>query len=76
MGLIFVLDRLTGKPVFPVEEKRVPVSDIAGEQSWPTQPIPVLPAPLGIQKIDSNDAWGANETLREESVQRINKIPE
>ena len=73
MGLIFVLDRLTGKPVFPVEEKAVPVSEVAGEQSWPTQPFPVLPAPLGIQKIDSSDSWGVNENMRAESVKRINE---
>jgi len=71
MGLIFVLDRLTGKPVFPVEERPVPVSEVKGEQTWPTQPFPVLPAPLGIQKIDSTDSWGVNETLRAESIQRI-----
>ncbi len=71
MGLIFVLDRLTGKPVFPVEEKAVPASEVKGEQAWPTQPFPVLPLPLGIQKIDSSDSWGVNETLRAESVQKI-----
>jgi quinoprotein glucose dehydrogenase len=71
MGLVFVLDRLTGKPVFPIEERPVPVSEVKGEQSWPTQPFPVLPAPLGIQKIDSSDGWGVTETLRAESVQRI-----
>ena len=71
MGLIFVVDRLTGKPVFPVEERAVPVSEIKGEQSWPTQPFPVIPAPLGIQKIDSTDSWGVNEDLRAESLQKI-----
>ena len=65
------LDRLTGKPVFPVEERPVPASEVKGEQSWPTQPFPILPAPLGIQKIDSTDSWGVNENLRAESVQKI-----
>ena len=37
-GMLFVLNRLTGKPVFPVEEKAVPKSDIPGEEAWPTQP--------------------------------------
>jgi quinoprotein glucose dehydrogenase len=71
MGLIFVLDRMTGKPVFPVEEKSVPASVVKGEEAWPTQPFPVLPEALGIQKIDSSNAWGVNEDLRKESLQRI-----
>ncbi len=71
MGFIFVLDRLTGKPVFPVEERSVPASEIKGEQTWPTQPFPVIPAPLGIQKIDSTDSWGVNGDLLAESLQKI-----
>ncbi len=71
MGFIFVLDRLTGKPVFPVEERAVPASEIKGEQTWPTQPFPVIPAPLGIQKIDSTDSWGVNGNLLAESLQKI-----
>ena len=45
-GLLFILDRTTGKPVFGVEEKPVPASHIPGEDAWPTQPFPVKPAPL------------------------------
>ena len=43
-GFMYVFDRVTGKPVFPIEEKAVPQSDVPGEQSWPTQPIPSIPA--------------------------------
>jgi quinoprotein glucose dehydrogenase len=71
MGFIFVLDRMTGKPVFPVEERPVPASVIKGEQTWPTQPFPVFPAALGIQKIDSSDGWGPNESDRIEAAKRI-----
>src|SRR5690349_24577350 len=46
MGFVFILDRLTGKPLFPVEERPVPQSAIPGEASWPTQPFPVKPPPL------------------------------
>jgi glucose dehydrogenase len=46
MGLLFILDRETGKPVFGVEERPVPKSDTPGEESWPTQPFPVKPPPL------------------------------
>jgi quinoprotein glucose dehydrogenase len=43
MGFLFVLNRLTGEPVYPIEEKPVPQTDVAGEQSAPTQPYPVKP---------------------------------
>jgi quinoprotein glucose dehydrogenase len=45
-SLLFLLDRRTGKPIFPVEERPVPQSDVPGEASWPTQPFPVAPPPL------------------------------
>ena len=50
MGLVFVLDRLTGKPLFPVEERTVPQSKVPGEATWPTQPVPVKPEPLARHK--------------------------
>ncbi len=43
MGYIFLLDRETGQPLYPVEEREVPPSDIPGEIAWPTQPIPTFP---------------------------------
>jgi quinoprotein glucose dehydrogenase len=46
-GLLFILDRLTGKPVFGVEERPVPVDNaVPGDDPWPTQPFPVKPPPL------------------------------
>src|SRR6185312_1839852 len=45
-GLMFFLDRDTGKSVYPVEERPVPKSDVPGEESSPTQPFPVKPPPL------------------------------
>jgi quinoprotein glucose dehydrogenase len=71
MGHIFILDRETGKPLFPVEERPVPASSIAGEQAWPTQPFPVLPAPLGLQKIGVEDAWGMDDKQKQEAATRI-----
>jgi quinoprotein glucose dehydrogenase len=46
MGLTFILDRNTGQPVFPVEERPVPASKVPGEEAWPTQPFPTKPPPL------------------------------
>lgn len=49
MGFVFVLGRLTGKPVFPVEERPVAQSTVPGEASWPTQPFPLKPPALSRQ---------------------------
>jgi hypothetical protein len=46
MGFVFVLDRLTGKPLFPVKERPVPQSTVPGEATWPTQPFPTKPLQL------------------------------
>jgi len=58
MGNLFVLDRETGKPLFPVEERAVPKSDVPGEEASPTQPFPVLPPPLVPQTLTPDAAWG------------------
>jgi membrane-bound PQQ-dependent dehydrogenase (glucose/quinate/shikimate family) len=50
MGLVFVLDRRTGKPLFPVVERVTPQSKVPGEATWPTQPVPVKPPPLARHK--------------------------
>jgi membrane-bound PQQ-dependent dehydrogenase (glucose/quinate/shikimate family) len=55
MGLVFVLDRRTGKPLFPVEETRVPQSKVPGEATWLTQPIPTKPLPLARHKPLTRD---------------------
>lgn len=46
MGLVFVLNRENGEPIFPIEEVDVPLSQISEESAWPTQPIPTKPPPL------------------------------
>jgi quinoprotein glucose dehydrogenase len=57
-GNLFVLHRDSGKPIFPLEERPVPKSDMPGETASITQPFPVAPPPLAIQKISVDDAWG------------------
>ena len=54
-GFLFVFDRVTGKPLFPIEERAFPASDIPGEQAWPTQPIPLKPAPFTRQSFTEKD---------------------
>ena len=51
-GLLFVLNRVTGKPVFPVVEKPVPASDVPGEHASPTQPFPEFPQPLAPMRVE------------------------
>jgi quinoprotein glucose dehydrogenase len=57
-GFLFVLHRDTGEPVFPVEERPVPPSDVPGEMAAPTQPFPTLPPPLVPQTLRPEDAFG------------------
>jgi quinoprotein glucose dehydrogenase len=64
-GNLFVLDRVTGNPVFGVEERSVPKSDAEGEQASPTQPFPLAPPPLVPQRLTADDAWGLTEEDRD-----------
>jgi quinoprotein glucose dehydrogenase len=57
-GYTFVLDRDTGKPVFPVPEKPVPASDVPGEVASPTQPMPDLPQPYVRQTMTRDEVFG------------------
>lgn len=57
-GLVFVFNRLTGEPLFPIEERPVPPGDIPGEWYAPTQPFPSKPPPLVPQGAAPEDAWG------------------
>jgi len=55
-GLVFVLDRENGTPLFPVKEVPVPTSpSLPGEQPWPTQPVPSKPAPFSLQELTEAD---------------------
>jgi quinoprotein glucose dehydrogenase len=55
MGYTFVLDRDTGEPLFPVHENRVPRSTVPGEETWPTQALPLKPQPLVRQMLTEAD---------------------
>ena len=56
-GLMFFLDRETGKSIYPVEERPVPQSDVPGEQSWPTQPFPLKPPPLARMGMQADEIF-------------------
>ena len=58
-GHLFVLDRLTGRPLLPIEERPVPSSRVTGETAWPTQPFPVAtPNLVGSTTMSPDSAWG------------------
>ena len=63
IGNVFVLDRETGKPLIPVEERAVPKSDIPGEDAAPTQPMPEWSAMVP-QKLTDADMWGPTPEMR------------
>jgi quinoprotein glucose dehydrogenase len=71
MGRVFLLDRETGVPLFPVEERAVPRSTVAGEEAWPTQPFPTFPPPLVPEKFSSEDVWGATREDRQWCAERL-----
>jgi glucose dehydrogenase len=54
-GFLWVFDRVTGRPLWPVEERPVPKSPMPGEEAWPTQPFPSKPAVFARQAFTSND---------------------
>ena len=54
-GFIFVLNRETGIPIFPVEERNVPASNLPGEVAWATQPFPLKPKPFVKQSMTEDD---------------------
>ena len=56
-ALMFILDRVTGKPIFGVEERPVPKSNVPGEQTSPTQPFPVLPEPLAQTTLSRDNLY-------------------
>ena len=58
-GFLYVFDRVTGVPLWPIEERPVPKSDVPGEQAWPTQPFPTRPAPFArlTFTVDDVNPW-------------------
>jgi quinoprotein glucose dehydrogenase len=74
MGNLFVLDRATGKPLFPVEERPVPKSDVPGEETSPTQPFPVLPTPLVPQTLTPDSAWGITPSDQDACRKKIESM--
>jgi quinoprotein glucose dehydrogenase len=74
-GLLFVFDRVTGEPMWPIEERPVPQSDLVGEQAWPTQPFPTRPPPLMRQRYTEDDASNISPETHQMTLDRIRASP-
>ena len=70
-GHVFVFDRETGRPLFGIEERPVPASDIPGERASPTQPIPVRPPPFAAQFLDETNVTDIGEANRASVLARL-----
>jgi len=70
-GFTYVFDRVTGEPVWPIEERAVPQSSVPGEQLSPTQPFPTKPAPFELQGISDETLVDFTPELRAEALQNI-----
>ncbi|HEY7818400.1 MAG TPA: PQQ-binding-like beta-propeller repeat protein, partial [Vicinamibacteria bacterium] len=73
-GHLFILNRETGEPLFPVEERPVPQGAAPGEILSPTQPVPVRPPPLAVQSLSAEDAYGITPLGREKCRELIENM--
>jgi len=72
-GFAFVFDRVTGKPVWPIEERPVPASDVEGEHAWPTQPFPTRPPAFTEQGVTLDDAFDLTPELKAAAQAELKK---
>jgi quinoprotein glucose dehydrogenase len=73
-GFVFLLDRETGRPLFPVEERPVPPSDVPGEQAWPTQPFPLIPAPYSRQHMTEQDLTNFSPAAHDSLLKKFRSL--
>lgn len=68
-GFLYVFDRVTGKPVWPIEERPVPASTVAGEEAWPTQPFPTKPPAFDRQGFSEADLIDYTPELKQKALE-------
>jgi quinoprotein glucose dehydrogenase len=73
-GYVFLFDRESGRPLFDVEERPVPASDVPGEQAWATQPIPVKPPAFSVQHFDESNVTTIGPANREYVLAELRKL--
>ncbi len=72
-AFVYVFDRATGEPVWPIEERAVPGSDVPGEQLSPTQPFPAKPPPFELQGVTVDDLIDFTPELRQEAIEILDR---
>jgi quinoprotein glucose dehydrogenase len=70
-GFLYTFDRLTGEPVWPIDERAVPQSTVPGERSSPTQPFPTKPPPFGAQGVTEDDLIDFTPELRARALELV-----
>jgi len=73
-GFVFLLDRETGEPLYPVEEVAVPPSDLEGETAWTTQPVPTKPPPFARQLFTEADVTDLSPASRAAVLERLRQV--
>jgi quinoprotein glucose dehydrogenase len=73
-GFVFLFDRETGAPLFPVEERPVPRSDLEGEETSPTQPFPTKPAPFARQRMTEADITDLTPAAHDSALARFHRL--
>ena len=73
-GHVFVFNRVTGEPLFPIEERMVPPSDLQGESAWPTQPLPLKPAPFARQLFSADELTDISPEAHRWALDRFVKV--
>jgi quinoprotein glucose dehydrogenase len=73
-GFIFLFNRITGEPVFTINEIKVPTQALPGEEPWPTQPIPTLPEPFARQHFNAQDISDLTPEKNKELLEVYNKV--
>ena len=73
-AFLFVFNRETGEPIWPIEERPVPQSDVPKERTSPTQPFPTKPAPFDRQGITENDLLDLTPALKAEALEVVEAL--
>jgi quinoprotein glucose dehydrogenase len=74
IGFLYVLDRETGQSLFPVEERKVPASDVPGEEAWPTQPFPLKPAAYVRQYMTVDDLTNFSAEAHDSLIEKFKSL--
>lgn len=73
-GYVYVFDRETGEPLFPIDEFSVPQSDLKGEETWPVQRLPVKPEPYARTSFTEDDITTLSEASHDSVLKRYREL--